>query len=75
MGNSAVAGLMAKETKVAELTVRFAVLLWPPNVAVITEVPLAAALAKPVVGATVLTLVVAEDHVDRAVTSRVEPSL
>ena len=66
---------MAKDTKVAALTVRLAVLLLPSKVAVITAVPLATALARPVDGATVLTLVVAEDQVDKAVTSRVEPSL
>ena len=74
-GSMAEPGLTAKDTRVAEFTVRLAVLLFPSNRAVITAVPLAIPLAKPVDGITVLTLVVPEDQADNAVTSRVEPSL
>lgn len=75
IGNSAVLGLIARDTKAAEVTVKLAVLLLPSNVAVISAVPPATPLTRPVDGMTVATLVVAEDHADSAVTSRVEPSL
>jgi hypothetical protein len=70
----AVAGVTAIDTNVAVVTVNAAVAVLPPKVAVMSDVPLATPMARPVVGATVATPGVPEVQVEDVVTSLVDPS-
>lgn len=71
----AVAGVTSIDAKVAELTVKLAVLDLPLKLAVIFDVPVAAPVATPLVCTTVPMPGVLDVQVVNAVTSRLEPSL
>lgn len=71
----AVAGVTATDIKVAAVTVNVTGALWPPKLAVMTDVPPTTPVATPDRLLTVATLVVPEVQLEDAVTSRVEPSL
>jgi hypothetical protein len=76
-GIEAVAGITTNETNVAVFTVNVADAVLPPKAAVMTVVPGATPVAKPLVGAveeTPATPGVPEDQVEDAVTSTVAPS-
>lgn len=60
IATDAVAGVTAIDCNTAAFTVKVAVALWPPKVAVMTDDPEATAVARPVAGVIVATLVVPE---------------
>jgi len=74
-GIEGVAGVTAIDTNVAAVTVKLAVPVLPPKLAVMTEVPPLTAEATPEVLLTVATPVVPELQLEEVVTSRVVPSL
>ena len=75
MGTVAVAGVMAIETRVAAVTVKFAELVLPSNVAVMSAMPPTTPVARPELALTLATLGLPELQLEVALTSRVEPSL
>lgn len=74
-GTTAVAGVTATDTRVAEVTFRVIALVLPNKLAVITADPLATPDAMPVTGETAATAGVADVQPANALTSRLEPSL
>jgi hypothetical protein len=74
IATEAVAGVTAIDVNVAAVTVSVAVAVWPPKVAVMTDVPLATPVATPDVLLTVATPGVPEVQPEYAVTSRDDPS-